>query len=218
MKDFTSKLSLYDILTQLISGFLILALFIPDESLQENLIFVIIFSYLIGIIYHRFLELIRKLIAEKGCFSCCFCLGVIFQSNFGKALVKANGKSKNYKVYKGKDIKEKYYECYYSIMDKPAYGTIRTLEAQEAFLRNLTWVVMFYFIFFLKEKCCNMCDCFPIESSMAMEMINEIDICCMVIGFFLLFPFILFARYQTQMKVYKAVWEAGKYVQNSSKS
>ncbi|MBO5963129.1 MAG: hypothetical protein J6P97_01450, partial [Bacteroidales bacterium] len=28
---------------------------------------------------------------------------------------------------------------------------------------------------------------------------------------------ILFARYQTQMKVYKAVWDAGKYVQNSSK-
>ena len=153
MKDFTSKLSLYDILTQLISGFLILALFIPENtSLQKKLIFVIIFSYLIGIIYHRLLEWIRKLIAENGCFSCCFCLGVIFQSNFGKALVKANGESKDYKNYKGKDIKEKYYECYYSIMDKPAYGTIRTLEAQEAFLRNLTWVVMFYFIFFLKEK------------------------------------------------------------------
>ena len=49
--DFTSKLSLYDILTQLISGFLILALFIPQTtSLQENFVVITIFSYLIGII------------------------------------------------------------------------------------------------------------------------------------------------------------------------
>ena len=103
MKDFTSKLSLYDILTQLISGFLILALFIPmPESSQENVtesyqwIFLLIFSYLIGIIYHRLLEWIRN-IFDKGLKKCYIKLWfpTILRRNYYKAIIKANKKVYN---------------------------------------------------------------------------------------------------------------------------
>lgn len=208
--DFTSKLSLYDILTMLVSGFLILALFIPENtSLQENLIFVIIFSYLLGIIYHRLLECIRGCECIKKLTSPCFLLGVIFQINFYKALLKAKKRAKNYEQYNGSDIKEKYYDCYYSIMDKPAYGTIRTLETQEAFLRNITWVLVMYLIFYHSEI-----KFFDGNLFAKIFFINPITNCnCLVliINIVIFVLPILFARYHTQMSVYKAVWEAGKH-------
>lgn len=306
MKDFTSKLSLYDILTQLISGFLILALFIPmpengGKTVTESYhwIFLLIFSYSIGIIYHRLLEWIRSkgleiyllflllIILLLGCFCCkeYFCcvimiVGVIvyllivklqsiyFRTIFGrnneKAIKEAKEKSskkliiikkwlndelrncdlifyirtifkRNYKYaiiiayryvyYKDKkksfetyDITEsilgidinEYYKTYYSIMDKPAYNTIMFLEAQEAFLRNITWIVVayllcYYFSLFDEQK---LFECIFILEPPSMLSSNCLILCVSLLLFLIL---ILFARYQTQMKVYKAVWEAGKY-------
>lgn len=261
--DFTSKLSLYDILTQLISGFLILALFIPisesnikcmcmeDSTETYHWIFVIIFSYLIGIIYHRFLEWIRS---KKGewillilpillvglcqkdieCRECLCCLvmeGIIivlliiliislkrnkeqnrskeeqnkseegckltlsletiFTRNCKDAIRKA--KKESDEDYKNHD---EYYNTYCSIMNKPAYNTIMFLEAQEAFLRNLTWIVLLYLCASLKDN-----------NIIANEIMSRISCCWILIIFFL----ILFARYQTQMKIYKAVWDAGEH-------
>lgn len=195
--DFTSKLSLYDILTQLISGFLILALFIPQTtSLQENFVVITIFSYLIGIIYHRSLEWIRNIIDKRWnkCLKECFIelwLKTIFTRNCKDAIDKAKGKSE----CDNKNL-SKYYKTYCSIMDKPVYASIRILEAQEAFLRNLTWIVLFYLCASLKDN-----------NIIAKEIISGISCWCILMIFFL----ILFARYQTQMKVYKAVWDAGKH-------
>jgi len=246
--DFTSKLSLYDILTQLISGFLILALFIPipesnikcmcmeDSTETYHWIFVLIFSYLIGIIYHRLLEWIRS----GGMCECIkklsnckylkwivisliklkrflykilrnrvlnFYIRTIFMRNYKYAIIRAyryvyyKDKKISFETYDitegilGIDINE-YYKTYYSIMDKPSYNTIMFLEAQEAFLRNITWIVLFYPISLLGED----------------RIVNKIMTEIIPWWFsVILFFFILFARYHTQIKVYKAVWEAGKY-------
>jgi hypothetical protein len=207
--DFTSKLSLYDILTQLISGFLILGMFItiPKEDSGSVWVLILIFSYLIGIIYHRFLEWIRS---KKGewillilpillvglcqkdieCRECLCCLvmeGIIivlliiliislkrnkeqnrskeeqnkseegckltlwletiFTRNCKDAIQKA--KKESDEDYKNHD---EYYNTYCSIMNKPAYNTIMFLEAQEAFLRNLTWIVLLYLCASLKDN------------------------------------------------------------------
>ena len=252
--DLTSKLSLYDVLTQLISGFLILALFIPipestikcmcmeDSTETYHWIFVLIFSYLIGIIYHRLLEWIRS----GGMCECIkklrnckylkwivislitlkrflykilrnrvlnFYIRTIFMRNYKYAIIREyryvyyKDKKISFETYDitegilGIDINE-YYKTYYSIMDKPSYNTIMFLEAQEAFLRNLTWIVLFYLCASLRDN-----------NIIAKEIISGISCWWILMIFFL----ILFARYQTQMKVYKAVWDAGKYVQNSSK-
>ena len=277
MKDFTSKLSLYDILTQLISGFLILALFIPmpangRETVTESYhwIFLLIFSYSIGIIYHRLLEWIRSkgleiyllflllIILLLGCFCCkeyfCYvimivgvivylliflivklqsiCFRTIFGRNNEKAIKEAKEKSSkklmlmlstifgrnNEKAIKeakkksktGNNNIKKYYKTYYSVMDKPAYTTIMFLEAQEAFLRNLTWIVVayflcYYFSLFDEQK---LFECIFILEPPSMLSSNCLILWVSLLLFLIL---ILFARYQTQMKVYKAVWEAGKY-------
>ena len=224
--DFTSKLSLYDILTQLISGFLILVLFIPEStSLKENMIFVIIFSYLIGIIYHRFLEWFRSVIA----YNCKDQKGIripktIFTRNANEAIKKAKEKiyGIEYDAINEEDIKEEYIRTYYSIMNKPCYTNINTLEAQEAFLRNITLILLAYIVVFCCEcSCCNCC-CNH-DYSIGVEYILYLkkyisNCCCFCFGVVLFLFSILFARYHTQMRVYKAVWEAGKYVQNSSKS
>ena len=223
--DFTSRLSLYDILTMLVSGFLILALFIPDESLKENLIFVIIFSYLIGIIYHRFLELIRNVI------SCCCktassirIFKTIFTSNAKEAIKKAKEKiyETNYDTSTDEDIKEEYIDTYYSIMNKPCYSNINMLETQEAFLRNITLILLAYIVAFncnndysicVGCSCCNCCcnNDYSIGVGFILYLKKSISNCCFCFGAISFLIFILFARYHTQMKVYKAVWEAGKY-------
>ena len=208
--DFTSKLSLYDILTQLISGFLILALFIPmptngGETVtgSYNWIFLLIFSYLIGIIYHRLLEWIRN-IFDKGCKECYIKLWfpTIFKRNYKLAII-------NVKTSKEDNELKDYYNTYYSVMDKPSYNTIMFLEAQEAFLRDITWVLVIYLIFYHSEI-----KFFEGNLFAKIFFINPITDCNFLILITNIVVFvlpILFARYQTQMKVYKVVWEAGKY-------
>ena len=249
MKDFTSKLSLYDILTQLISGFLILAFFIPipestikcmcmeDSTETYHWIFVLIFSYLIGIIYHRLLEWIRsgglyecikKLINIKKWLNeklrncdLIFCIRTIFKRNYKYAIIRAyryvyyKEKKISFETYDitesilGIDINE-YYKTYYSIMDKPAYNTIMFLEAQEAFLRNITWIVVAYHLCYY----CSLIKDTLFECIFILEPPSILSNNCLIllVGLLLFFFLILFARYQTQMKVYKAVWEAGKYL------
>lgn len=256
MKDFTSKLSLYDILTQLISGFLILALFIHmPESSQENVtesyqwIFLLIFSYLIGIIYHRLLEWIRS---KKGkwfllilpislllVFFCqkeiecrervCYLIMIviflafllillkkqyvwfqtIFERNNEKAITKAYNKINETDRKDCEELKKNYENnTYYSIMEKPAYSTISILETQEAFLRNITLIVVAYHLCYY----CSWIEGTLYECIFILEppsiLPNWLIASLSLILFLIL---ILFARYHTQIKVYKAVWEAGKY-------
>ncbi|MEE0948723.1 MAG: hypothetical protein U0L53_08395 [Bacteroidales bacterium] len=217
-----------------------------DSTETYHWIFVVIFSYLIGIIYHRLLEWIRsgglsEFIRNCKCLKCIvintkrclnkrkfivkykkkkrncaliFCIRTIFKRNYKYAIIRAyryvNYKDKKLNIdnynktesESGINIK-KYYSTYYAIMDKPSYNTIMFLEAQEAFLRNLTWIVLFYLCASLRDN-----------NIIAKEIISGISCWWILMIFFL----ILFARYQTQMKVYKAVWDAGKYVQNGSET
>lgn len=260
MKDFTSKLSLYDILTQLISGFLILALFIPmpanaGETVTESYhwIFLLIFSYSIGIIYHRLLEWIRSkenlevilifffiicllllLFQDIGCVQIGSCLQIIFyvvifiiscwlffgldkiktifQRNYFEAI--KNAREIVYKDKKTKNIprcslEQDYCNKYYSIMNKPAYSTIRILETQEAFLRNITWIVVAYYLCYY----CSWIEDTLFECIFILEPPSMLSSNCLIlwVSLLLFLILILFARYHTQIKVYEAVWDAGKY-------
>lgn len=277
-----AKLSLYDILTQLISGFLILALFIPiPEStlkcicMEDGIeiyhwIFLIIFSYLIGIIYHRLLEWFRSVKLEKWlmvislfvpaivvmikqlqsilpviipvvilvviaffilviiaffiaavikCEKFQLFFLTIFYRNNKKVIAKANNGKYNTKKIKDEElsfIEKEYYDTYYSVMDKPAYGTINILETQEAFLRNITWIVVAYHLcYYFSWIEDTLFECIFIVDPPSILSSNCLILCVSLFSFLFL---ILFARYHTQMKVYGAVWEAGKYVQNSSET
>lgn len=229
-----AKLSLYDILTQLISGFLILALFIPIDVFKENSviewIFLIIFSYLIGIIYHRSLEWIRSWRFIKWIRSLCdkkkkdsntkdeicifwFWICTIFTRNYKYAIHKDEKLEYKLNIKKCNDEDIKYYDTYYSIMDKPAYSTISILETQEAFLRNITLIVIAYHLcYYCSWIEGTLYECIFILEPPSMLSSNCLILLVSLVSFLIL---ILFARYHTQMKVYKAVWEAGKYVANN---
>ncbi|MBO5839418.1 MAG: hypothetical protein J6R06_07090 [Bacteroidales bacterium] len=231
-----------------------------DSTETYHWIFVLIFSYLIGIIYHRLLEWIRsgglyecikKLINIKKWLNECikklinikwlkklinikkwlneklrncdliFCIRTIFKRNYKYAIIRAyryvyyKEKKISFETYDitesilGIDINE-YYKTYYSIMDKPAYNTIMFLEAQEAFLRNITWIVVAYHLCYY----CSLIKDTLFECIFILEPPSILSNNCLIllVGLLLFFFLILFARYQTQMKVYKAVWEAGKYL------
>ena len=236
--DFSGKLSLYDFLTMLVCGFMILALFIPLPSEEHQWIILIIFSYLIGLVYHRMLEFIRAKICECKCkYFCtkksnqietnsanikentkkcsffsikklCLIFKTIFCSNYNRAIFNAFKE-----VYRKKNrvIKDKYYKAYYSIMDKPCYSNIKLLEAQEAFLRNITWIVVAYVVAILIYNCCNYCNCCTGEKYLLPFLINWFNWPCLIIVVIV----ILFARYRTQMSIYKLVWEGYKYTHNN---
>lgn len=214
--DLSGKLSLYDFLTMLVCGFMILALFVPLPSEEHQWIILIIFSYLTGLIYHRILECIRAKICECKIFSSCQFLGTIFTSNNHCAIQKAKDiiweqndlKSQKCNKEDLKAIQDEYYTVYYSIMDKPCYSNIKLLESQEAFLRNITWIIVLYAIFMC--NCCNYCTC-SIAKQCLLPYLNN----CLHIFIASLFIVAIFvARYYTQMKIYKLVWEGYKYTHN----
>ena len=158
--DFSGKLSLYDFLTMLSCGFMILLIFLNIFSCEydwnDNMIITLILSYFIGLIYHRILEFIRDVISsDKEIYDNKY-LGTIFTSNNIYALEKARGGDCKQGLLL--IIKDEYYKAYYSIMDKPCYSNIKLLEAQEAFLRNITWVLPIFTIMFFCIPCC--CSCY----------------------------------------------------------
>lgn len=188
--DLSGKLSLYDFLTMLVCGFMILALFVPLPSEEHQWIILIIFSYLTGLIYHRILEYIRAKICECKIFSSCQFLGTIFTSNNHCAIQKAKDivweqndlKSQKCNKEDLKAIQDEYYTAYYSIMDKPTYNNIIILETQEAFLRNFTWILL---LFYLPFQCCH-------NSIIDFLLPNFCETCCMVKSYFILFILISF--------------------------
>lgn len=200
--DLSGKLSLYDFLTMLVCGFMILALFVPLPSEEYQWIIFIILSYLIGLVYHRMLEFIRDVISsDKEIYNNKY-LGTIFTSNNIYALEKARGGDCKQGLLL--IIKDEYYKAYYSIMDKPCYSNISFLEAQEAFLRNFTWIVVVY-AFFYRDSCI----CSLIKKCFGLCINEYYYLIC-----FALIALILLARYNTQMKIYKLVWEGYKYTHN----
>lgn len=217
--NIVSKISLYDFLTMLVSGFLLLTLFIPFPTTNSGWWVFLIASYMVGIVYHRLIEYLRscKCYCLKKIVSCFKKVGpefntclklflkkikfrflTIMTSNYVESIRKAKSGSKQ----EG-DLDE-YYKAYYQIMREPCFGSISVLEAQEAFLRDLSPLILVYSIIILFQKsipilnllnctvcnCCCHCLCFHCEMTP-----------CMVWFLLLLWSLVRFARYRTQMKV-----------------
>ena len=210
--DFSGKLSLYDFLTMLSCGFMILLIFLNIFSCEydwnDNMIITLILSYFIGLIYHRILEFIRTVLSHYETIEKHSIFGTIFISNYLPAI--KNAKDKPNGNEQTIFSEEEYYKAYYSIMDKPCYSNIKLLEVQEAFLRNITWIVVVYTIAILRCNCCNYCTC-SIAKQCLLPYLNN----CLHIFIASLFIVAIFvARYYTQMKIYKLVWEGYKYTHN----
>jgi hypothetical protein len=136
-----------------------LNIFSCEYDWNDNMIITLILSYFIGLIYHRILEFIRTVLSHYETIEKHSIFGTIFISNYLPAI--KNAKDKPNGNEQTIFSEEEYYKAYYSIMDKPCYSNIKLLEVQEAFLRNITWVLPIFTIMFFCIPCCCSC-CTPI--------------------------------------------------------
>lgn len=215
--DFTSKLSLYDFLAILLSGFLILALFIPNLALEicndkVSVLFIAGVSYLLGLVYIRILEFVLGKCCKKK--ECCMLefIKTAFYRNYEKTIVHYrncvfNVKENNVKCGENEEESvnmQEYYAAYYSIMDKPCYSNIVTLESQYAFLRNILPLVIIHTIVLICEE-------YSFIYTTIEQFIHIEHRLCVWIFFVVVILGIVFAMHKTQTKIYYLVWHGCKY-------
>ena len=186
-----SKLTMYDMLTMLVAGFLLCSgacLFCWGCIPYQSILFWVI-SYIVGLIYHRFLD---------GVAVNCECL-----RNNPKLIAKAHAKVQDEnsgKLTMGSS-KTDYYAAYYHLMKHNNLGSVPVLEIQAALLRNLILILGVYnFV-----ACC--CGCW---------IYGMIDCCvwrylCGVVITLLILGILIWDWYFTQMKIHMLIWEGYCY-------
>lgn len=132
--NIASKISSYDFLTMMVSGFLILLMggnTFNDE--MPNIAVFFIACYIVGMVYHRIIErLFRPIRNMKCCIECAY--------NDAAAEIKGDFEIK----WKRNDIIREYYRAYYCVMKKGCLGNIPVLETQTAFIRNISILLIAY--------------------------------------------------------------------------
>lgn len=132
------KLSLYEMLTMLVIGALCMPILSVLFSFSIDLIslYFWIISYCLGLVLHRTIEFFRNLWSYSSTYSCTNFFLTIFHRNNPKVI-----KDCQYNAYH--DNKD-YYLQYYRVKKSSYSSSISSLEAQEAFLRDLTLVEILY--------------------------------------------------------------------------
>lgn len=195
--NISEKISLYDFLTMMVTGFVILFMLIPWNCIEKYWVLITVFSYIVGLFYHRFLECLGAIIEVRKP-SMSFFLVTVFIRNYDKALEKMRNEQT-----KLEEIKKEYYSAYYYIMDKPCYKNIGVLETQVAFARNASWLLLALGI-----------GAFSNADWDFLEIAANWKI---GVFFVVLFAISFFVRYFTQLKIYKLVWEGANYTKPMEK-
>jgi hypothetical protein len=202
--NLSSKITAYDFFAMLIPGLLILILLgnfsgnLPFNcEIATNVWFIIFFlilSYLIGLLWNKLSEFIF----------CKFrnCEYFIKQQYDKIKLEYGKTSSKEISEEVDKDIKHKYYKAYYSLMKKNCLNNIPVLEAQVAFIRNLLILIPFYIITFI--HCDN-----AIYTFIKSQLHNTLGL---VILLLIMLASMFYLLFQLQNKIYYLVWEGNKYL------
>lgn len=122
----SSKLTIYDFLTQFIPGFLILFLLIPDNIGDHNQIFLFVIILTLGMAYHRLVEIISKV--------------CIFPKPLDMILL-SRAKTKL-----DVDKKNEYIKAYYTVFKSQSVNSVSVLEAHYCFIKNLLPILLIYMI------------------------------------------------------------------------
>lgn len=194
MSNPLAKLTMYDMLTMLVPGFLWCHLFWSGtlEEQCESVLFWVV-CYIVGLIYHRTLDAV----AGK-----CKCL-----RNNPKWIKKAYAKVYDENAEKSDDeCKKDYYAAYYRLMKNNGLGNVPVLEAQGALLRNLILILGVYnFV----ACCCGY------------WIYGKID-CCVwqyfggVVITLAVLVILFGVWYGTQMKIHMLIWEGDYYTGGNS--
>jgi len=220
--DFSSKLSIYDLLTMFISGSIILVvLFNPPvlakcchETSYFSFLIPLLFStiaYFVGMIWHKFLEYILGRECIKNFLERMKDIFRSFNRNSETLLMRAeldfhknNNLEENF-FQKGGCIKRRYYFAYYYLQEKQSLGNIPILEAQEAFLRDiiLPFVAFIISSFFPNGT--------PADILQKANLIPS----CIVLKLVIItatFIALLLIHASIQKKIYSLVWEGSYFI------
>ena len=180
--NLSSKLTLYDTLCMMVCGYLILCIITGSLTPKGDEIVFFIFSYIVGLIYHRLLELLLPCLNNIPC--------MIKKS--WRDVSKENGEISLLAT------KKCYYKAYYYLMRIQSLNNIPTLEAQVAFCKDIFFILLFLFAS-LVLGCFN-------------DYIITNHTCFWGTLLFVIIVMLPIVWYNTQMKIHHLVWEGYYYL------
>jgi hypothetical protein len=205
--DLSSKFTMYDLFAMVIPGFLILLLFgcfcgyLPLDCETVNngwfIAFVLILSYLAGLLWNKFSERMF----------CKFRNGRYFikqqYDKFAREYQEVSEKDIRMKIEK--NFKHEYYKAYYCLMNINCLNSIPVLEAQVALIRNLIIIIPFYIIALI--HCDN-----AIYVFVKSQLHNTFGLAVLLL---VMFAGMIYLLFQLQNKIYYLVWEGNEYLKET---
>ena len=200
--NISTKMTLYDLLTMMVTGVIISHLFGLFGTLSNSICFydeVLYCSlcFIIGMTYYRLIECLYKAVGLINPVRLIIKGYRVCRDEFGEIF------SVPVPLSYPKQWKQLYFKEYYSIMDKNCLNSISALEAQEAFLRAL-WPIMVIMTIANLFTFSN--GVLSINHDFYKENLS------VVIG--LLVVIIPIVWYFTQFKICKLVWEGAYHYKN----
>lgn len=188
--EISSKLTMYDFLSMMVSGFIIL---FPFSCLERgdsyDIILFFILCYLVGIAYHKLLECISKPIRNIKSF---------IGNGKKKALITFKERNRKNSEQVSEDVD--YYEAYYYLIHNKCMNVIPVLEAQVTFIRNILPLIIIYLICLTGGR-------------FHIVFIDDCYIIQILTIVVLLLPWVW---YKIQIKVYELVWEGYFFLKNET--
>ena len=187
----TSKITLYDFLCILISGYLIILPFIFNEVCDINNSFpFFILAYLVGLVYHKIVELLYSPL--RNC-----------QYMIAKGKYRAIRSFVNHCKTSISNQDVDYYEAYYYLMRKNCLYVIPVLEAQVALIKTVFPILILYIIYLSAN-----CSIIKMEDDLRIFIVITLGILIVTL------PCVW---YIIQVKVYRFVFEGYFFILNSIK-
>lgn len=186
-----SKLSLYDFMCMMVTGFLIMWPFC-NYMLQDILgnTFFLILCYLIGIVYHIIIEYMMSPLRNLSC---------IIEK--GRRIATKRFIEKTSRRSAPAEKKD-YYEAYYFLIRNNSLNVIPVLEAQVAFIKSVYPILFVYTI-------CLLANCIYIDWLAACR-------CHVAVVLAILMILLPFVWYNVQLKIYEYVWEGYLFLHDSN--
>lgn len=179
-----SSLSIYDFFTMIVTGYLLLSLFIGRFVIEINASFIPFFVivYIVGLCWHKLIELLSK--------------GIKLHRN--PKMLRTTYHKMLQNIQFGEVKPERDYSLAWYVTKKEfGLGSISVLEAQEAFLRDIVLIILIYAVMIN-------CSCFLTD----VTFLNR----CLVSALLFVGIFICAAVwYAIQKKTFELVWEGYFY-------
>lgn len=186
------KVSAYDSLSMVATGYLLLLLFVPELDLSEKTVLVFIACYVVGLVYHKIMECLLKRRRNPMC---------LLKKSYQEVDEEFNIKETIALT------KKDYYGAYYLLMKEQCLNNIPVLEGQEAFVRNIIPILVVYAL--------QLCFC---HSSLGNMFAHLWGTGYCLAGVLLVIVFALLCIwYSLKLKIHKLVWEGAYFLKRDEK-